>query len=327
VQVLITGIAGFAGSHLAEYALSRSDCEVIGIVRQHTENIAHLQDRLTLFRGDLREPALVKQVLHDAQPDLIFHLAAVADVGMSWRDPWGTLEANVRSQVNLLEAAVTQVPFARVLVVSSNEVYGLVEPENLPTDETAPFRPENPYGVSKVVQDLLAWQYFRGYGLSVVRVRPFNHIGPRQKPAFVAAAFAQQIAEIEAGLRPPVIKVGNLETRRDFTDVRDVVRAYWLALTQGTAGDVYNVGTGIAHSIRELLEVLLSFSSAEITVKQDPTRLRPVDVPVSICDAGKLCRTTGWTPVISFERSLADVLDDWRQRVRQPESETLITAG
>jgi GDP-4-dehydro-6-deoxy-D-mannose reductase len=204
----------------------------------------------------------------------------------------------------------------RVMVVGSNEEYGLVQPKDLPLTETSPLRPNSPYGVSKVAQDMLGLQYYLSHQIPVIRVRPFNHIGPGQAPGFVASDFARQIAQAEAGQRPPIIKVGNLEARRDFSDVRDMVRAYHLAITAGVPGDVYNIGSGQDHSVQELLEVLLNHSRVEITVEQDPSRMRPSDVKAVRCDASKFNAVTGWQPSISFETTLHDVLEDWRQRIQ-----------
>lgn len=315
MRALITGIAGFAGSHLATYLLRETHCEVAGIVHRQEGRLAPLRERLALYRADVRDATAVAEIIAEVQPDLIFHLAAQSFVPISWQHPWTTFEQNVRGQVNVLQAVAEQKLPARVLVVGSNEEYGLIRPEDLPVDEDTPLRPISPYGVSKVAQDLMGWQYYRSYGMAVVRVRPFNHIGPGQGDRFVAPAFARQIAEAEAGLRPPVIRVGNLSTRRDFTDVRDVVRAYWLALTQGQPGEVYNIGSGVGRTIQELLSTLLSFSRVDLQIEPDPARMRPSDVPISICDASRLRSVTGWQPQISFEQSLHDILDDWRQRI------------
>ncbi len=300
---------------MAEYLLTHTEIDVCGIVHRRDENIAHLRDRLTLFRGDLRDYKSVSVILARTKPDLIFHLAAQSSVSASWREPWATLESNIRFQLNILQAVVDLGLEPRILVVGSNEEYGRVSPDELPITEANPLRPDNPYGVSKVAQDMLGLQYHLSHGLPIIRVRPFNHIGPRQDERFVAPAFAKQIAEIEAGLRPPVVKVGNLEAERDFTDVRDVVRAYWLILEEGEPGEVYNIGSGVPHSIQELLDTLLSLSEVEIAVEQDPTRMRPSDVPISYCDYSKLWECTGWEPTISFEESLRDVLNYWREKV------------
>ncbi|MEA3337508.1 MAG: GDP-mannose 4,6-dehydratase [Chloroflexota bacterium] len=316
MQALITGIAGFAGSHLADYLLRHTDYAVAGTIHRQDGRVAHLRDHVAIYRADLRDPAAVAEIVADVRPDLIFHLAAQSFVPLSWQHPWTTFEQNVQGQVNVLQAVSEQQLSARVLVVGSNEEYGLIDPDDLPVDEATPLRPISPYGVSKVAQDLMGWQYYRSYGMEVIRVRPFNHIGPRQGDRFVAPAFARQIAEVEAGLREPIVRVGNLTARRDFTDVRDVVRAYWLILAQGEPGGVYNIGSGSHRSIEDLLNVLLSFSEVDISVQRDAARMRPSDVPVSVSDNKKLVAATGWQPEISFEQSLRDILKDWRQRLR-----------
>jgi GDP-4-dehydro-6-deoxy-D-mannose reductase len=205
-------------------------------------------------------------------------------VPQAWANPWDTFTNNVRPQLNILRTMLNLNISARLLVVASNEVYGHVSPDKLPVREDAPMRPENPYGVSKVTQDALALQYHLSHGVDVIRARAFNHIGPRQSPVFVAASFARQIAEIEAGRKEPVLLVGNLEARRDFTDVVDVMRAYALLAENGQSGEAYNIGTGRAHSIQDLLNLLLSYTRVNITIQQDPTRMRPSDVPVIYAD-------------------------------------------
>jgi GDP-4-dehydro-6-deoxy-D-mannose reductase len=317
LRALITGANGFAGSHLAEYLLEHTDIAPYGLGLGHQEHIAHLKGKLIFSEDDLCDPERVKGVLAEIRPDLIFHLAAQAYVGVSWQDPWATLANNIRAQLNILQAVVGLSLPARVMVVGSNEEYGLVRPDELPVKETNPLRPDNPYGVSKIGQDMLGLQYHNSYGLQVVRVRPFNHIGPRQSEQFVASAFARQIAEAELGLREAVIRVGNLSSQRDFTDVRDVVRAYYLILVQGQAGEVYNIGSGVPRLISHLLDTLLKLSKLNIKVQQDPARLRPSDVPIIYCDPSKLKACTGWQPTISFEQSLYDVLEYWRERIRQ----------
>jgi GDP-4-dehydro-6-deoxy-D-mannose reductase len=273
---------------------------------------------LRLLAADLRDAAAARAVVEAVRPERIFHLAAQAHVGESWNSPWETIETNLRSQVNLLDAVVLAGLRPRVLVVGSADEYGPVAPEDLPLTESQPLRPDSPYSVSKVGQDMLGIQYFLSYDLPIVRVRPFNHIGPRQAKRFVAANFAAQIAAIEAGRQPPVLKVGNLTARRDFTDVRDVVRAYALALEEGEPGEVYNIGTGRSRAIAELLEMLLSFSPAKIEVEPDPRRLRPSDLPDLVCDASRLRARTGWAPRIGFERTLRDLLDYERALAAEP---------
>jgi GDP-4-dehydro-6-deoxy-D-mannose reductase len=315
VRALITGITGFAGGHLAQILLDRGD-EVLGVARDVGQGLDHLSQKLTPVIADLNNPEVIEALLQDLKPDAIYHLAGQAFVPTSWTDPWATIENNVRPQLNILQAMVQQKSKARLLVVASNQVYGKVTPDELPVKEETPFRPDNPYGVSKVAQDLLAFQYHLSHGLDVLRVRAFNHIGSRQSPYFVAASFAKQIAEIEVGLREPTLYVGNLDARRDFTDVRDVMRAYMLLVDYGEPGEAYNVGTGQAHSIQYLLEVLLRYSRTHIDVQQDQTRLRPSDIPVIYADNSKLRQRTGWKPIYEFEDSLRNVLDYWREEIK-----------
>lgn len=320
VRALITGISGFVGSHLAEYLLEHTDWQVAGTVYGPEDNIEHLRDRLELYPAELSELETVTSVIEQAKPDYIFHLAAQPLVSLSRRDPWATLANNIRLQLNILEAVARLGSTTRILVVGSSEEYGLVQPDELPIKETNPLRPTSPYAVSKVAQDMLGLQYHLSHKLFTVRVRPFNHIGPRQRLGFVAPDFARQIAEAEAGLQGPVIQVGNLEPQRDFSDVRDVVRGYHLLITQGEPGEVYNLGSEQARSVRELLEKLMAMSKVPITIEQDPERLRPTDVPVMVSDCTKIRGQTGWRPRISFEQSLQDVLDYWRERTKMADS-------
>jgi GDP-4-dehydro-6-deoxy-D-mannose reductase len=320
-RALITGISGFVGSHLAEYLVEHTDWHVAGTVYGPEENIEHLRDRLELYPAELSELETVISIINQAKPDYIFHLAAQPLVSLSRQDPWGTMANNIRLQLNILEAVAKLGSTARILVVGSSEEYGLVKPDELPIKETNPLRPTSPYAVSKVAQDMLGLQYHFSHKLFTVRVRPFNHIGPRQSLGFVAPDFASQIAEAEVGLREPVIQVGNLEPQRDFSDVRDVVRGYHLLITQGEPGEVYNLGSEQAHSVREMLEMLLAMSKVPITIEQDPERVRPTDVPVIFGDCTRIREQTGWRPRISFEQSLQDVLDYWRERTHLPTQE------
>jgi GDP-4-dehydro-6-deoxy-D-mannose reductase len=316
VRAFITGIGGFAASHLADLLLAETDWQIFGCDLRQNSTPPHLQGQVPCHALDLCDPKAVQRLLDDAAPDFIFHLAAVAKVGGSWRDPWPVLQNNIRGQLNLLHALVKLEVNPRVLVIGSNEEYGSVQPQELPLTENAPLRPNSPYGVSKVTQDMLGLQYHLSYQLPVIRVRPFNHLGPRQAPGFVAPDFAGQIAQIEAGQRPPRMQVGNLKARRDFTDVRDMVRAYYLAITQGEPGEVYNIGSGQSHAIQKLLDVLLSYSQTQIAIEPDPERMRPSDVPDVRCDAGKFRALSGWEPSITFENTLHDVLEYWRNQVR-----------
>lgn len=316
MRILITGIAGFAGSKLAEHLIAFPDQEVHGVIHRSDRRIQPIRAFLHLHRGDLRDPTWVHTLIRDVQPDAVYHLAAWSDVGGSWIHPWTAYELNILCQLNLLEALRRHAPTCRTLVVTSNEVYGLVHPEDIPIDEDTPFRPNSPYGVSKIAQDMMALQYWNSHRLPTLRARSFNHLGPGQADDFVASAFARQIAAIEAGLQEPVIRVGNLDAVRDFTDVRDVVRAYRLLMRHGQAGEAYNVGSGRGHPIRWILETLLSLATVPIAVEQDPARLRPSDVPISVCDNRRLVEATGWQPTIPLEESLRDVLDYWRAEIR-----------
>jgi GDP-4-dehydro-6-deoxy-D-mannose reductase len=268
--------------------------------------------------ADLRDAEVVEDVVLEVRPDHIYHLAAQAYVPASWQAPWETFENNVRPEMNILALMVREGLKARLLVVASNEVYGAVSSERLPVDEETPLEPVNPYGVSKVAQDLLARQYYLSHGVDVIRARAFNHVGPRQSPGFVAANFARQIAEAEVGLREAVVRVGNLEAERDFTDVEDVVRAYALLMERGRSGEAYNIGSGRPRSVARLLEVLLKLSPVEVRVEQDTARMRPTDAVVIYGDIGKLRGDTGWEPGVSFEESLCRVLAYWREGVRRP---------
>jgi GDP-4-dehydro-6-deoxy-D-mannose reductase len=318
LKALITGISGFVGSHLAEHLLVTTDWEVAGTVFGPYGNIADLCGQLELYPAELSRLDVMTFILEQANPDVIFHLAAQPLVSASHRDPWGTLETNIHMQLNVLEGVAQVQPNCRVLVVGSSEEYGLVSAGDLPIKEDTALRPMNAYATSKVTQDLLGLQYHLSRNLDVVRVRPFNHIGPRQRVGFVAPDFASQIASIELGLEAPIVQVGNLAARRDFCDVRDVVQAYLLLVTNGESGQVYNVGAGESHAIQELLDMLLAMSQVPIEVRPDPDRLRPSDVPDVVCDATRIREQTGWEPTISFEQSLRDILDYWRREIGEP---------
>ncbi len=313
MKALITGISGFVGSYLAEYLLDNTDWEVAGTVFGPYHNIVDLCGQMELYPAELSRLDVVTFILEQARPDAIFHLAAQPLVSASRRDPWGTLETNIRMQLNILEGVARINPDCRVLVIGSSEEYGLISPEDLPIGEDTPLRPLSAYAISKVAQDLLGLQYHLTHNLHVVRVRPFNHIGPRQRIGFVAPDIASQIAAAEFGQSPPILEVGNLAARRDFSDVRDVVRAYVLLITSGEPGQVYNVGSGEAHAIQELLESLLALSRIPIEVRQDPERMRPSEVPEIVCDATRIRERTGWETTIPFAQSLQDILDYWRE--------------
>ncbi len=316
MKALITGITGFAGSHLAEFLLAEGH-EVFGTcrVRSPMENISAVADKLTLIDCELTDASAVRDALKAAQPDLIFHLAAQSFVPASWVYPGYTLFNNIGAQLNIFEAVRETDLNARILIACSSEEYGRAEEKDLPLTEDSPLRPLSPYGVSKVAQDTLAYQYHASYGLKTIRTRAFNHTGPRRGDVFVTSNFARQIAEIELGKRKPVVHVGNLSAQRDFTDVRDVVKAYYLACTQGEPGEVYNVCSGKSVTIQEILDTLLELSQCEVKVVVDPARMRPSDVQLLRGDASKLADATGWHPEIELRQTLADLLAYWRERL------------
>lgn len=320
MRVLITGITGFVGSHMAEFALTQG-AEVFGACRwrSNTENIDHIQDRIQVIEADLRDMSSVQEMLAKAKPDYIIHLAGQSYVFASWHAPAETLTTNAIGQINLLEAIRhSGAEFPRMLIACSSEEYGLVREEDLPLTENTPLQPLSPYAVSKVAQDFLGFQYSRNYGIPCFRVRAFNHEGPRRGESFVTSTFAKQIAAIEAGLQEAVLMVGNLKARRDYTDVRDIVRGYWMVVEQGGPGEVYNLCSGKAWAVQEILDFFLAESTVKgIEVREDPARLRPSDMPLIVGSPEKIHSQTGWKPEIPFEQTLRDVLNYWRDRVQK----------
>lgn len=312
---LVTGAGGFVGGHLVA-ALLREGWRVWTLDR-----VGSTPEGAACVRADLRDEAAVRAALETARPDVIFHLAAQSSVPASFRVPRATLETNVLGAANLLYAAADLRPMPRVVVIGSAEEYGPVRPEDMPIDETQPLAPRSPYGVSKAAQSLLALSAVASHGLPAFVLRPFNHTGPGQRPDFAVPSFARQIARIEAGLDPPVLRVGNLDARRDFTDVRDVARAYVLAAERARPGEVYNLGSGDAVGIRWVLDALLGLSGVRVEVRPDPERMTPAQIPELRADASKFRDTTGWAPAIPLEQTLADVLDAWRDRIRRGEDD------
>ena len=317
MKVLITGITGFVGSHLADYTLAKENVEVYGTIRwrSKTENIEHIKDKLHLIQCNLNDASSVNDLIVDIKPDKIFHLAAQSFVPTSWNSPAETLTSNIIGELNIFEAIRRAKINPWMQIAGSSEEYGMVYPDETPIKETNPLRPLSPYGVSKVGQDLLAYQYYMSYKPNVVRTRAFNHTGPRRGDVFVCSEFAKRIAEIEKGHKKPVILVGNLDAQRDFTDARDIVKAYWLGLDKCKPGEVYNICTGRAYKISEVLDILISLSKAKIEVGKDPAKMRPSDVPYLGGDSTKFRKATGWKPEIPFERTLTDLLNYWREKV------------
>jgi len=260
----------------------------------------------------------VGSLLETVCPDLVQHLAAQSSVAASWRDPMATLRDNATVQFNVLEALLAHARKARVVVVGSCDEYGDVAPEDNPVSETHELRPVNPYALSKVVQDLMGHQYCAVHGLAVIRVRPFLQLGPRRATSFVAGSFARQVAEIAAGVREPIIRVGNVDLKRDFTDVRDVVRAYAVVGQTGTPGEVYNIASGSARTLRDILNGMLREAHVEAEIRVDPDLVRRREIPLLVGDSGRLRGATGWTPTIPFDQSVADTLAYWQERIRRP---------
>ena len=314
-KALITGITGFVGSHLAEYLLN-NNIEVYGTVRWRSrmENIVHIKGKIHLIDADIRDAHSMQRAIDDAQPDYIFHLAAQSFVPTSWHAPAETLTTNIVGNANLLEAVRNSDCDPVIQVAGSSEEYGLVHPDEVPIKETNPLRPMSPYAVSKVAQDLLSRQYYMSYGLKIVITRAFNHTGPRRGEVFVTSNFAKQIAEIEKG-KDPIIYIGNLNAQRDFSDARDIVRAYWLAVNKCKYGEVYNICSEKTRKIKSVIDLLLSMTSIDIQIKPDPERMRPSDVEVLLGDCSKFKKQTGWKPEIPFEKTMEDLLNYWREKV------------
>jgi len=314
-RALITGITGFAGSHLAEHLLSKK-MEVYGTARWRSklDNIEHIQNKIHLLTADIRDGHSLEVVLNESKPDYIFHLAAQSFVPMSWRAPVDTMETNLIGTIHLFEAVRKLNINPRIQVAGTSEEYGFVYPHEVPITEENPLRPLSPYGVSKVAMDRLSYQYHRSYNLHIVVTRGFNHTGPRRGDVFVTSNFAKQIAEIEKG-REPVIHVGNLDAMRDFTDVRDMVKGYLLAVEKCQPGEVYNICSGKATKIRDLLDLLISMTDSKIKVQQDPDRMRPSDVEVLRGDCSKFKKQTGWKQTIPFKKTMEDLLNYWRDKV------------
>ena len=327
MKVLITGITGFAGSHLAEYILNNHpECSVCGTkrYRSNMDNINDipkgLQNKIHWFHDiDYTDAVAVNNLLKEILPERIFHLAAESFVPTSFVSAASVLNTNIQSQLNIFDSVVASsymLRKCRIQIACSSEEYGLVHPEECPIDESNLLRPLSPYAVSKISQDLMGYQYFKTHGLMVVRTRAFNHTGPRRGHVFVCSTFAKQIVEIEAGYKD-VLELGNLDAVRDFTDVRDMVRAYWLSLEHGVFGEVYNIGTGEGCSIKDVFKILASYSKTKIGFTSDFSRMRGSDVPRLICNSDKFKFCTGWKPKYEFTLTLLDLLNYWRGKIRK----------
>jgi GDP-4-dehydro-6-deoxy-D-mannose reductase len=315
MRALITGVGGFAGRYLAHHLLACGD-QVMGLGR--AEDCRDLSPTISLEMADLCDRSSIERVIRLAQPEAVYHLAAQSSTLESFGDPWATISNNLQGQLNLLESILACSIQPRVLVIGSADEYGIPDHPSLSVPERTPLKPTTPYAVSKVGQDVLAYQYFAQYGVPIIRVRPFSHTGPGQDERFAIPSFAKQIAEIEAGLREPALRVGNLSVERDLTDVRDMVKAYRLALVAGAPGEVYNLGRGEAVPMRTIVDHLVSLARVEIRPEVARDRLRPTDVPRLVADTSKFQALTHWLPEIPWQVTLHDTLDYWRGRVSSP---------
>lgn len=321
MKVLITGITGFVGSHLADFALTKK-VDVFGFKRYHLsnlKNIVHVEDKIRWTDCDMMEAKAVAKAIARIKPDVIFHMASQSFVSPSWDHPTLYMDANYRMTVNLFEACLDGGINPRVHIPGSGEEYGDIREDELPISLRTELRPVNPYAVTKVAQDLIAYVYFRSYGSQAIRTRAFNHEGPRRDRVFGIPWYAYQVAKIERGLQPPVVKVGHVDDRRNFTHVKDMVRAYWLAVEKCDVGEMYLIGSeeeSHIHTFRECVESLIRMSKApHATYEIDPQYVRPTQVPRLICDASAFVSKTGWRPEISFETILSETLDYWRDQL------------
>lgn len=308
---LVIGAAGFVGNYLIN-EMHANDMEV------HATKLSHekLDNPFTkVYDLDIMNKDAIVALLSEIRPDYIFHLAAQSSVGLAWKNPGLTVDVNIKGSLNVMDAIRELSYKPRVLLIGSGEEYGHIQPGEIPITEMNPLRPGNIYAATKACQNMIGNIYSKAYDMELMMVRAFNHIGPGQAPMFVVSDFCKQVAEIEKGLREPVMLVGNLAAKRDFTDVRDVVKAYVKLVQSGQAGETYNVGSGEAKEIRQILDLIVSMSDKEIKVEIDPDKIRPVDVPIIEADITKLNRLTGWTPQISLKQTIQETLDYWRMHV------------
>lgn len=309
MKALIIGGAGFVGNYLINHLMN--DCGwSVAITKLENETIE--QNEVDQYNLDILNKQAIIDVLSKVHPDYIFHLAAQSSVALSWKNPGLTIDVNIKGSINVLDAIRELNYKPRILVIGSGEEYGHVLPNEIPITETNATRPGNIYAATKVCQNMIGKIYADAYQMDVIMVRAFNHIGPKQSPIFVVSDFCKQVAEIEKGLREPVIKVGNLEAKRDFTDVRDVVRSYSMLIQKGKAGEIYNVGSGKAIAIQEILNLILLCSTANIRVEIDPEKIRPADIKIIEADIKKLQECTGWMPYHSLQCTIVDTLNYWK---------------
>ena len=333
-KILITGITGMVGSHLADFVMENTDWEIYGMCRWRSplDNIEHLIDdinkkhRIHLVYADLRDTIAVDQVFKEVKPDYVSHLAAQSYPKTSFTAPLDTLDTNIQGTARVLESIKNHCPKAIVHICASSEVFGRVKKEKLDEmgtiNEECTFHPASPYAISKVGTDLIGRYYAEAFGMTVMTTRMFTHTGPRRGDVFAESTFAKQIAMIEAGVIPPVIKVGNLDSLRTFADVRDAVRAYYMLLTiKPTSGEYYNIGGQYTCKVGDMLNFLISLSPMKdkIKVEVDPERLRPIDADLQIPNTDKFTQHTGWVPEIPFEKTMIDLLNYWRKRISKGE--------
>lgn len=312
MNALIIGAAGFVGGYLSKHLKEALGWNITATKMKHEE--LNIPD-VNIVSLDILNKQEIISLLFDIKPDCIFHLAAQSSVSVAWKNPALTVDVNIKGSLNVLDAVRELFYKPRILLIGSGEEYGHVRPEDIPIREETLLRPGNLYAATKACQNMIGKIYTDAYDMNIMMVRAFNHIGPNQAPLFVVSDFCKQVVEIERGLQEPVIHVGNLSVFRDFTDVRDVVRAYSAIILQGKRGETYNVGSGKAMEIREMLETILSFSTASITIETDPAKLRPVDVPIIEADTSKLYNLTSWKPLIPFQQTVQETLDYWRNLI------------
>jgi len=318
IKVLITGIAGFIGSHFTDFLLTKKNVKLYGIERKgaKTSNIDQTKRQLDLYEEcDIRNISSFKKTLAKIKPDFIIHLAALSAPLVSSKAPVDTAETNIIGQINLLEAVRELNIDPKIVIAGSCQEYGFVKKNEIPIKESQALAPLNMYALTKMAQDLLGYQYHKSYGMKIIRTRPFHTTGPRRSKGFVCSSLARQIALIEKNKQKPVISVGNLNIKRDFTDVRDMVRAYWFIMQKGKAGEVYNISSGRAYSIRRILAILLALTEKRIKIKVDSERIRDNDVPLFVGDCSKLRKLTGWKSKIGLDETLEDLLNYWRKEV------------
>lgn len=311
-KALIIGGAGFVGSYLAN-ELMKNHAMAVYVTKLPHEELEI--DGAQIYNLNILDRDEIVSLLYQIRPDYIIHLAAQSSVSVAWKNPGLTVDVNIKGSLNVMDAARELFYKPNILMIGSGEEYGHIKAEEVPIKENNHLRPGNIYAATKACQNMISNIYAQAYNMNIMMVRAFNHIGPCQSPIFVVSDFCKQIVEIEKGKKEPVMYVGNLAAKRDFTDVRDVVRAYALLVQKGRAGETYNVGSGHAYAISEILDMIISFSTVDIRIEIDSNKIRPVDVPIIEADITKLNQATGWRPIIPIQQTIQDTLDYWRIRV------------